>query len=338
MTTIAFFNNKGGVGKTSLVYHLAWMFAELGQKVVVADLDPQANLTSMFLSEERQEQLWAPGDDRQTIWSSVKPLYRNTGDIAGPFLEPISDRIRLIAGDLALSRFEDKLSQAWMNSADGDEGALRTVSSFGRIIKRTAEQTAAGVTLIDVGPNLGAINRAALIAADYVIVPLSPDLFSLQGLRNLGPTLREWRSGWLRRRDRLDAPGLWLPDGKIEPAGYILMRHSVRLDRAVKAFDRWMRKVPGAYRVDLLQEEAADPNLTSEVDPYCLGRLKDYRSLMAMAQEVNKPMFALRPADGAIGGHQAAVIGCYQDFKALAEKIAERCDIEVWDPLGDLLA
>ena len=45
MKTIAFFNNKGGVGKTTLVYHLAWMYAELGYSVVAADLDPQANLS-----------------------------------------------------------------------------------------------------------------------------------------------------------------------------------------------------------------------------------------------------------------------------------------------------
>ncbi|MCY4627654.1 MAG: ParA family protein, partial [Acidobacteria bacterium] len=42
MKTVAVFNNKGGVGKTSLVYHLAWMYAELGSNVLVADLDPQA--------------------------------------------------------------------------------------------------------------------------------------------------------------------------------------------------------------------------------------------------------------------------------------------------------
>ena len=50
MKTIAFFNTTGGVGRTSLVYHLAWMFAYRGVPVLAADLDPQANLTAMFLS------------------------------------------------------------------------------------------------------------------------------------------------------------------------------------------------------------------------------------------------------------------------------------------------
>ena len=55
MRTIVFFNNKGGVGKTTLVYHLAWMYAELGYSVVAADLNPQANLSAVFLDEHRLE-------------------------------------------------------------------------------------------------------------------------------------------------------------------------------------------------------------------------------------------------------------------------------------------
>jgi cellulose biosynthesis protein BcsQ len=46
MITIALFNNKGGVGKTTLVYHLAHMFSRIGYPTVAVDLDPQANLTS----------------------------------------------------------------------------------------------------------------------------------------------------------------------------------------------------------------------------------------------------------------------------------------------------
>ena len=48
MITIALFNNKGGVGKTTLAYHLAHMFRRLDYSVLAVDLDPQANLTSAF--------------------------------------------------------------------------------------------------------------------------------------------------------------------------------------------------------------------------------------------------------------------------------------------------
>jgi chromosome partitioning protein len=80
MITVAFFNNKGGVGKTSLVYHLAWMYADLDLSVLAVDLDPQANLTSMFPDEDRPELLWpdtdgpATGARRQTVFGSLQPL------------------------------------------------------------------------------------------------------------------------------------------------------------------------------------------------------------------------------------------------------------------------
>jgi chromosome partitioning protein len=70
---IAFFNNKGGVGKTSLVYHLAWMYADIGIRLVVADLDPQANLTAAFLEEDRLEELWNESN-KDTMFGFVRPI------------------------------------------------------------------------------------------------------------------------------------------------------------------------------------------------------------------------------------------------------------------------
>ena len=59
-------------------------------------------------------------------------------------------------------------------------------------------------------------------------------------------------------------------------------------------------------------------------DPNCLAHLKDYRSLMPMAQEENCPMFMLKPAHGAIGAHQKAVRDCYTDFQNLARELLGR--------------
>jgi chromosome partitioning protein len=68
---IAFFNNKGGVGKTSMVYHLSWMLADRGLRIVTADLDPQANLTAAFLDEDRLEQLFPTDHHSATIFACV---------------------------------------------------------------------------------------------------------------------------------------------------------------------------------------------------------------------------------------------------------------------------
>ena len=319
MKTIAFFNNKGGIGKTSLVYHLAWMFADHGIKTLAVDLDPQANLTAMFLDEDRLETLWPDDEHPDTVYGAIHPILRGTGDIAQPSVEMITSTLGLVPGDLGLTRFEDKLSDAWPRCHNRDESAFRTMTAFHRLVQRGSEW-GAELVLIDVGPNLGAINRSALIASDQVCLPLAPDLFSLQGLKNLGPTLREWRAVWaeLLTKAPLDLP---MPRGAMLPVGYIVMQHGMLDTRPVKAYKRWMDRIPLVYRDAVLNEPITSlPHVAQ--DPYCLSLLKHYRSLMPMAMEARKPIFSLKSADGAIGAHIEAVRSCYLDFQNLAAKIA----------------
>ncbi|MCE7938321.1 chromosome partitioning protein [bacterium] len=329
MKTITFFNNKGGVGKTSLVYHLAYMYADLGVSVVAADLDPQANLSSMFLDEDRLEALWPDGDHPRTIFGAMQPLLDGIGDIAQPHVEPIDDNLGLLVGDLGLSLSESELSSQWPKSMDREPRAFRVLSAFWRLLESAAAAREAGLVLIDVGPNLGAVNRAALIAAEHVVIPLAPDLYSLQGLRNLGPRLRDWRGEWRERRDRNPVVGLSIPAGAMAPAGYVVMQHAVRLDRPVRAYERWMERIPRVYREAVLGEPVSPDGPTVATDPHCLATLKHYRSLMPLAQEARKPMFALKPADGAIGGHAQAVQDTFRDFRALAVAIAGRCGLHL---------
>ena len=329
MRTIAFFNNKGGVGKTTLVYHLAWMYADLGVSVVAVDLDPQANLSAMFLSEGRLEELWPnEGQHPNSILGSVSPILRGLGDIAKPHVEEVTENLGVIVGDLGLSRFEAKLSSAWPDCLDRDEAAFRTESAFHRTILKAADIRDADVVLVDVGPNLGAINRAAIIAANFVVFPIAPDLFSLQGLRNLGPTLHDWRDEWRDRIERRPADSdLPLPSADITPAGYIVMQHAVRAGRPVQADQKWIRRIPEVYHKEALDEPHASVSSTDD-DAECLATLKHYRSLMPMAQEARKPMFHLRAADGALGAHIHAVQDCHEDFKALAAAIANKCELK----------
>jgi chromosome partitioning protein len=327
---IAFFNNKGGVGKTSLVYHLAWMYADLGLKVLAADLDPQANLSAAFLDEDRLEELWPNNEDPHTVFGAIQPLLRGTGDIADPHLEPVDDGLALLAGDLLLSGFEDELSSQWPDCLSRKERAFRVISAFWRIIQKAAAARNTDLVLVDLGPNLGAINRAALIACDHVVVPLSPDLFSLQGLRNLGPKLRSWREQWQERLGKNPKTDLSLPAGEMRPLGYIVLQHSVRLDRPVKAYDRWIARIPSEYRRAVLDQDATQGVQVTN-DPHCLALLKHYRSLMPMAQDARKPMFHLKPADGAIGSHFQAAQSCERDFRSLASTIARKAGIEIPD-------
>lgn len=321
---VTFFNNKGGVGKTSLVFHLAWMLSELGHRVVAIDLDPQANLTSAFLSEEDLEVIWDPpltGAANATVYQCIRPL-TEMGDLLPPQTQRINSRLHLVPGDLALSGFEDALSQQWPSAFGANPlRPFRLLTAFWHTAQAAAQQNSADIILADVGPNLGAINRSAMIGTDYVVVPLAADLFSLQGLRNLGPTLQQWRREWRQRVDNWTQPTLALPKGRMAPLGYVLMQHSERLSRPVKAYEKWADRIPSTYR-DYL-DPSDDPlgiGIARDL-PHCLARLKHYRSLVPLAQEARKPIFRLTPADGAIGSHAYAARDAYADFKRLAETI-----------------
>ena len=253
------------------------------------------------------------------------------GDIIAPQTQQITSRLHLVPGDLGLAGFEDFLSQEWPNALGSATlyRPFRILSSFWQVAQMAARQHSADIILADVGPNLGAINRSALKGTDHVVIPLAADLFSLQGLRNLGPTLRAWRADWTKRVDNWAAPAFPLPAGSMKPVGYILMQHSERLSRPVLAYKKWADRIPSTYQQSVLNQTTS-PKI-QPIDGNCLARLKHYRSLVPMAQEVRKPIFHLSTADGAIGSHSYAVKDALSDFKALAVAILDRIDKKVID-------
>ena len=322
------FNNKGGVGKTSLVYHLAWMLSERGHRVLACDLDPQANLTAMFLDDERLEDLYETGarasGSAATVFECVRPLTQ-VGDIRSPSLQEITAELRLMPGDLALAGFEDTLSAEWPNALRSTDvyRPFRIVTAFATTMQDGARQMDATLILADVGPNLGAINRSALIASDHVVVPVGADLFSLRGVRNLGPTLRNWRDEWRQRLQHWPDATFPLPAGAMDPIGYVVQQHGVRLDRPVRAYDKWVNRMPREYARSLLGDEDGPYPPTPAEDANALATIRHYRSLVPLAQEARKPVFGLTSADGAIGSHAAAARGAYDDFRRLADRIVE---------------
>ncbi|BCB85225.1 ParA family protein [Phytohabitans suffuscus] len=336
MTSVALFNNKGGVGKTTLTYHLAYMLQRMGHRVLAVDLDPQSNLTAAFLDEDTLGELWEEeqtparggpyqrrlwgfgGEHPGTVSSAVRPITEGLGDISNPSPIPIADGLWLVPGDLELSAFEDRLSDAWLRGLTGNVAAIRTTTAFHRIVERAAADVRAQVVLIDVGPNLGAINRAALLAADTVLMPLAADILSLRGLQNLGPTLREWRRTW-QSLVRPNIPSeVSAPSGEMRPLGYVIMQPTMRLDRPVATYRHWLARIPTVFATKVL-------GTSSEIgSSFEIATVRNYQSLMPMARDARKPMFDLRSADGAIGSTQTLVRRCFQDFQKLSNELLER--------------
>jgi len=311
------------VGKTTTVYHVAWMLSEMGTKTIAVDLDPQSNLTSMFLSSERLEDIYE-NSLPVTILDAINPIVN--GDPAVPVhLEEINDYLRLIPGNLALSTFEDTLSDAWLKCLNSEIYSFRITSIFKTILDEAANRFGAEVILIDVGPNLGAINRAVTISSDYIVMPVASDLFSIQGIKNLGKTLNTWKRQWNQRKEmQPDNLTVSIPENNFQPAGYIVMQYSAKESKPVKSYLKWANRIPKVYGEFVLSINSTN-NINIEEDSDCIGLLKHFRSLAPMSMEAHKPIFLLKPADGAIGAHVYAVQQSYSEFERLTNRILTKC-------------
>ena len=314
MTCIAVFSNVAGIGKTNLVYHLGHMLADMGQRVLLVDCDPQATLTSLCLSEERIEALWQGDVDRRTTIAGFidEPLH----------LEALRPNLALVPGDAAFAAHEDELAIAWAE-AEQEDPSETTTSFLSLGIIWAARSDASDIVLLDLGPSLGAINRAIIGAADFLLTPLAPSLQSMAGLQALGPTLRDWRKQW--QTIQAKRPDLF-PRLILQPLGYVVTQTGMRLTHPVPSYARWLARIPGAYRQTFYRGEGHPSGPAS--DPECLGVLHHQPGLMPLALDARKPMFDLRPADGAIGSHMDSVRRCREDYERLTAQILARISTE----------
>jgi cellulose biosynthesis protein BcsQ len=217
---ISVFNNKGGVGKTTLTFHLAHALSALGKRVLLVDLDPQCNLTMHGLSVQRIEEIWkaedsyidgagfetsrsavppsifeALNEDARTIHYILKPTEEGTGELPGlPPPVPLATNLDLIPGRLTLHQYEEKISSRWSDVYQGDPLAIRTMTRIRRVIEEYARTRSYDIVIVDTSPSLGALNKIAISTVDGFLVPCLPDVFSLYGVRNIGNSLSLWKT------------------------------------------------------------------------------------------------------------------------------------------------
>ena len=331
MDQIAFFNHKGGVGKTTLLFNVGLAMARQGKTVLFIDADAQANLTSAALDMDVYEKALNSG---QTIHACLQPVINSTGDIK--VIPPIKvrDRAYILPGDIRLSSFEEILPTAWVEAVAGNYRGFQISSAMYRLIEGLGAVVHADVALIDLGPNVGALNRAIMVGAEGFVVPLAPDLFSLTALPSVGKSTSRWIGDWHAALAASARAGLEfeiaLPQGYPSPLGYVNQQFVTYRKAPAEAFRRWVNLIPKTY-----QEGIVDPLMRAEIavppPPHLLGEVKNLSSLIPMAQQANKAVFELTGSQ-ARGAQYTRAQDTLELFLKLAERIENRL-VEIHEKL-----
>lgn len=193
MTSITVFNNKGGVGKTTLLCNLAsYLSLKKNKKVLIVDADPQCNATIYLFPEERVIEIYE--GQHGSINDLIMPLSRGRGYFTEkiPILKSPTFKVDLVPGDPKLALQEDLLATDWQQAQAGDARGLQTTLVFAELLQRCENYD---FVFFDLGPSLGAINRSVLLASDYFVIPMSSDIFSLQAIENISVSLGRWKKG-----------------------------------------------------------------------------------------------------------------------------------------------
>jgi cellulose biosynthesis protein BcsQ len=198
MISIAMFNNKGGVGKTTLTCNLAAYFAaSMRRRVLVVDCDPQCNSTQLIMGQEFTTQLYweqSVQESITTIKNILQPI--EDGDSAiNTDITPVRSsqnrfNVDLIPGDPSFSIIEDRLGAAWHDLQAGDLGGIRK-TNWNTSLCNTLRDSY-DLVFFDLGPSLGSINRSVLIGCDKFVTPMGADIFSILGVRNIAEWLKRW--------------------------------------------------------------------------------------------------------------------------------------------------
>ncbi|WP_308203052.1 ParA family protein [Curtobacterium citreum] len=372
---ISMFNHKGGVSKTTTTFNLAWMLASKGKRVLMVDADPQCNLTGVVLGlnpqwpdeedvsapdvvdsdDERSEQFaasqraaedfWEENFER-TLFGALKPAF----DSEPKVLEAVDcvevdgrPGLYLLPGHLRLGEFEVSLGIA--QELAGSMSALRNLpGAIYYLIRETAEKLDADYVIIDMSPSLGALNQNLVSISDQLIVPTSPDFFSIMALQSLGRVLPRW-ARWAEAassNEVLREASYPYPAPRLKLAGIVIQRYRLYKKATFDnpygtptgPFRAWITKVKEASRAQFAPAMQA-AGLTFDRGEYAaaeiddamiLAQVQEFNSLLPKSQDHRVPVFALTDAQlGQVGvvldGSHAQIESLKRIFSDMADRI-----------------
>ena len=304
-TRIALFSHKGGVSKTTTTFNLGWMLAEMGNRVILVDADPQCNLTGMVLGYSGQElDHFYKNEIGRNFRDGLVPAFESRPEpLKAVECVPVCGQtnLYLLPGHIELSEYEVTLGIAQELS-----GSIQTLQnlpgSMTRVLELTAEHHSADYVLIDLNPSLSSFNQNLVMTSHCFIVPANPDYFSATAVQSLAKILPTWQS-WARRAAELPVlKDAVYPFPNIVPKmlGTIVQNYRPRAGKPAKAFQMWIDEInrrtstelyPSLQRADMTLPRSVYEELG--VEGFCLAIIPDFNSLIAKSQEHQTPVYAL---------------------------------------------
>jgi cellulose biosynthesis protein BcsQ len=357
MKSISVFNNKGGVGKTTLTYHLGHSLSTMGYRVLMIDADPQCNLTIYALNQDTIHNIWSSEDrfiddgfesskkdmsigkfnhflqSPRSIHFLLKPTEEGTGDLESlPPPVKLSNTLDILPGRLTLHLYEEKIAERWAGTYRGDPLAIRTVTKLRELGQKYGDQYGYDYIIFDTSPSLSSLNKVVISTVDGFFIPASPDLFSLYGIRNIGKALRSWKAEFnIIYKLISDEKRHAFPKNFVTLLGYTIY-NAKKYSGVYNQWDlayahyNYANQIPTIIR-DYLDEDLRS-HLNSQLLDFPIGGtsvMHTHNTFPAMAQHYHVPMWEV-PDCNLEEEHRNTIRGAREKYLATRDRYFEFCE------------
>lgn len=334
MKSIVFFNNKGGVGKTTLACNLvSYLNKYKGKRVLLIDADPQCNATQAILDDDICEEIYINNNKGyHTLYTCLEPFESGDALINSNIIPLLGTKNRfgtdLIPGHPSMSIIEDRLSDAWSNLRAREIRGYRITNWCNHLISKFENNY--DLVVFDVGPSLGALNRSVILACDFVVTPFGCDIFSLLGIQNIAVWIKSWQEQYdssinekkIQDKTFIETYNIISDTNKkFRFAGYSVQQYVTKKfkdgPRPVKSYDRIMEKIPETTTKAM---QCFFVNNRKIID-YELGHIPYLYSLVPMAQAAKSPIHTLKSLDGVVGSQYSQVVAYSELMNSLCDRL-----------------
>ncbi|KEY87798.1 AAA family ATPase [Pseudomonas capeferrum] len=348
--SICLFNHKGGVSKTTTTFNLGWSLARLGHKVLIVDLDSQSNLTGLVMgytsiNDDEMEAFYESRSNLtmqpivEALINGISPAEFIKND-KGQLTSTGHPNLTLLPGHLDVADLDAQISVS-LKIASGIPATRNIPGNLPLVLQEIAKSSGADYVLYDLSPNVGGLNEVILMSSDYFIVPASPDYFCLQAIGSLEKNIKKWHREITRFKEDNGFDSKSFPiKNKPKFMGAIQQRYRPRNDKPAKSFDAWINKIRNAIDIKLaptlekidciipraeVQKQLEGTGLSA----YDLAHIPDFNSLIAISQQLSKPVFALTDEEiktvGKVFGHaELTMIESRDRFDEVFEELGKR--------------